>query len=92
MNNAQTRIDLALDCIRLWETISRFKSYKSEEVIKELQAEYYEKIHKLIRYEYETERGYHECKYCGDTAEGTDEDILCEECQRIFGHTRFSDL
>lgn len=41
----------------------------------------------------EVEQGkWHWCKYCGELVEGSDEDILCEECCMIFGHDRFSQL
>jgi len=34
----------------------------------------------------------HRCKYCEGIAEGTYEDVLCEECRETFGHTFFSEL
>ena len=34
----------------------------------------------------------HECKYCGSVANGTDTDVLCEDCREIFGHTLYSEL
>ena len=34
----------------------------------------------------------HECKYCGEIANGTDTDVLCEDCREIFGHTLYSEL
>lgn len=34
----------------------------------------------------------HECKYCGTVTKGADEDVLCEDCRMIFGHTFFSEL
>lgn len=62
MNNANTRIDLVLDCISLWGKLERFRSYKSPKLIKEIETEYYDKLHKLMKYEHEIdERG---CK-CG---------------------------
>lgn len=35
---------------------------------------------------------HHICKYCGDIAEGTDENVLCQECREIFGHAFYSEL
>ena len=37
-------------------------------------------------------KGYHYCKYCGKLTKGTDEDLLCEECHELFGHSHFSEL
>lgn len=34
----------------------------------------------------------HICKYCGWVAEGEYEDLLCEDCRRLFGHATFSEL
>lgn len=34
----------------------------------------------------------HICKYCGDIAEGTFEDLLCAECRQTFGHSLYSEL
>ena len=35
---------------------------------------------------------FHSCKYCGQVTEGIDEDILCEDCREVFGHTLYSQL
>lgn len=35
---------------------------------------------------------HHICKYCGEVAKGTDEDVLCQECREIFGHAFYSEL
>ena len=40
----------------------------------------------------ENAKGKHICKYCGSIVEGTNEDILCEECIDVFGHHRYSEL
>ena len=38
-------------------------------------------------------RNRHICKYCYGIAEnGSNEDLLCDECRSIFGHTYFSEL
>jgi len=37
-------------------------------------------------------RGKHSCKYCGNIAEGTHEDLLCGECRETFGHSLYSEL
>lgn len=37
-------------------------------------------------------KGNHLCMYCGSIAEGTQKDILCEECRSIFGHYSFYEL
>lgn len=34
----------------------------------------------------------HICKYCGGIAKGTYEDLLCEDCRMLFGHTLYSEL
>ncbi len=35
---------------------------------------------------------HHWCKYCGGIAEGTDKDLLCDDCRELFGHTYYSEL
>ncbi len=35
---------------------------------------------------------HHICKYCGEIAKGTDEDVLCQECRETFGHAFYSEL
>ena len=35
---------------------------------------------------------HHICKYCGDIAKGTDEDVLCTDCRMTFGHAFYSEL
>ena len=37
------------------------------------------KYHRTIPY------GYHLCG-CGNLAMGTNEDVLCQECQELYGH------
>ena len=34
----------------------------------------------------------HKCKYCGARARGSDEDLLCDNCRELFGHTYYSEL
>ena len=34
----------------------------------------------------------HLCKYCGEIVEGTDSDILCDDCRELFGHVFYSEL
>ena len=36
--------------------------------------------------------GKHFCEYCGEAAEGEDENLLCEECRSLFGHLFYSEL
>ena len=36
--------------------------------------------------------GKHICRYCGEIAEGTYEDLLCEDCRCTFGHSLYSEL
>lgn len=36
--------------------------------------------------------GKHICKYCGEIAEGEYEELLCDECREIFGHSLYSEL
>lgn len=35
---------------------------------------------------------HHICKYCGNIAEGTYEEVLCEECRDAFGHAFYYEL
>ena len=35
---------------------------------------------------------HHICKYCGDIAQGIDEDVLCADCRMTFGHAFYSEL
>ena len=35
---------------------------------------------------------YHICEYCGEIAQGTDEDVLCQDCRMTFGHAFYSEL
>lgn len=35
---------------------------------------------------------HHICKYCGEITKGNDEDVLCDECRMIFGHTFYYEL
>ena len=37
-------------------------------------------------------KGHHRCKYCDDITIGETEDILCEDCRMVFGHTLYSEL
>ena len=37
-------------------------------------------------------RGHHLCGYCGAIVNGTNKDVLCEDCQDVFGHTYFHEL
>ena len=37
-------------------------------------------------------RGHHICMYCGSIADGSQKDILCEECQMTFGHYSYNQL
>lgn len=32
------------------------------------------------------------CKYCGEETNNADEDVLCDDCQECFGHSKYSDL
>ena len=34
----------------------------------------------------------HVCKYCYGLAEGTYEELLCQECREMFGHSLYSEL
>lgn len=34
----------------------------------------------------------HRCKYCGEITNGTDENVLCEDCIMTFGHAFYSEL
>lgn len=36
--------------------------------------------------------GKHYCKYCGDIVEGENEDVLCDDCKQLFGHSLYSEL
>ena len=35
---------------------------------------------------------HHICKYCGNIAEGTDENVLCQDCRMTFGHAFYYEL
>ena len=37
-------------------------------------------------------RGSHICKYCGNIAEGTYQELLCADCRETFGHSLYSEL
>lgn len=37
-------------------------------------------------------RGHHLCEYCKGIVDGSDKDILCDECIDVFGHFRYSEL
>lgn len=37
-------------------------------------------------------RHMHTCRYCGKLTEGDDKDLLCPDCQEMFGHTFYSEL
>lgn len=37
-------------------------------------------------------RGHHLCKYCYGIAEGSDKNMLCDNCRNVFGHTFYSEL
>lgn len=34
----------------------------------------------------------HFCKYCGEVADGPDDNILCDDCAYTFGHRLYSEL
>ena len=35
---------------------------------------------------------HHLCKYCKSIAEGTYDDLLCDDCRQMFGHSLYSEL
>ena len=37
-------------------------------------------------------KGHHLCKYCNGIAEGSNGNLLCNECRKMYGHTFFSEL
>lgn len=39
-----------------------------------------------------TKKNHHICKYCGQITDGEMENLLCDECREIFGHTFFNEL
>ena len=68
-----------------------------QEVIKS--QEEYNRINKIVLpqlfeevYRILEKTSTHRCKYCGGEAKGLEEDILCGECQFLFGHTFYSEL
>ena len=71
------------------QVISLNKVYDmpEEKWIKGLQKDFTEEI--LAVHDANT---HHVCKYCGDIANGPDEDVLCEECRDVFGHAFYSEL
>ena len=46
---------------------------------------------KSVRFHRHIPNGMHLCS-CGNLAYGDDDDVLCSECQEIYGHTRESQL
>ena len=40
----------------------------------------------------ETKSNHHFCKYCGNIAESSSDDLLCNECRERFGHMRYSEV
>lgn len=40
----------------------------------------------------QAENATHKCLYCGKTTYGANEDLLCDECYEMFGHTHYSQL
>ena len=39
-----------------------------------------------------TAKNHHRCRYCMSIADGTNKDLLCEECKQLFNHTYYSEL
>lgn len=37
-------------------------------------------------------KGNHLCRYCMGIAEGSNKDLLCDDCKELFGHTLFTEL
>ena len=37
-------------------------------------------------------RNFHRCGYCGEAVFSDNEDLLCDECRSMFGHTFYSEL
>lgn len=37
-------------------------------------------------------KGHHRCKYCSCIATGSNINLLCDDCQELFGHTFYSEL
>lgn len=37
-------------------------------------------------------KGKHICRYCGDITEGTDEDLLCDDCHQTYGHYKYHEM
>lgn len=35
---------------------------------------------------------HHRCKYCSSITEGSNEDLLCKGCRKLFGHVLYSEL
>jgi hypothetical protein len=35
---------------------------------------------------------HHICQYCGEVAEGTYEEVLCQDCRDTFGHAFYYEL
>ena len=66
--------------------ISTIETMSEQQAISYLEKEGY-KVEKIV-----DASTHHLCKYCGGIAEGTYEDLLCEECRYDFGHALFSEL
>lgn len=63
-----------------------FKATSKEECIN-----FYEKEGYVVKTVVSSKK-YHRCKYCLGIANGTNKDILCEDCKDLFGHTYFHEL
>lgn len=83
------------------EVVYRGGSHISDNPLREVikSQEEYNRINKIVLpqlfeevYKILEKTSTHRCKYCGEEAEGLDEDVLCKECRMDFGHTFYSEL
>lgn len=83
------------------EVVYRGGSHIADNPLKEVikSQEEYNRINKVVLpqlfeevYKILGKTSTHCCKYCGKEAKGVEEDVLCGECQSLFGHTLYSEL
>ena len=39
-----------------------------------------------------SQQPHHRCKYCDKMTIGSNEDLLCDDCREMFGHSFYSEL
>lgn len=70
--------------------LAKARDFHKEKFINLIQKSDDFKDHKVI--DVADANTHHICKYCGDIAEGTDENVLCADCRMTFGHAFYYEL